>query len=127
MRKTLLLSVLICLLLTLPACSSALPTPAIDRKTPLFETASQVQNRLNAQQQAGALVAEQTNLPAEQISLITAQPAVWNNLCLELPNPGEDCPAEQVRGFLFIFQAANQTVEVHASQRFCYSPYSYAK
>ncbi len=112
MRKISCLFILTLFFLT--ACGEAVQTPAIDRKTPLYETARDFESRTSAENQATDLVATQFGYDPSQIILLKTAEKTWIDSCLELPNVSEDCIPSEVPGFLILLFADNQVFEVHS-------------
>lgn len=112
MRKNFFLFTLTLLFLT--ACAEAVQSPPVDRKTPLYETSRDFENRISAESQATDLVATQFGYDPSQIILLNTAEKTWIDSCLELPNVSEECFPNEVPGYLILLFAENQVFEVHS-------------
>lgn len=61
-------------------------------------------------------LAEQLNIPLEQISVVSVQSVEWPDGCLGVQSPGKVCITVIVPGFQILLQANGQTYEYHTNQ-----------
>lgn len=100
-------------IILLAACAEAVQTPVVDRKTPMFEYASDVQARKKAEEVAIQFLAAQSGIAPEDIQVVGSEPVIWKNSCLEIPGM-ENCTAMEIAGFRIMLQSGSQLYEIHS-------------
>ena len=114
MRNILILVGLLTIFLT--GCSDAIQTPPVDRKTPLFESASDYLDRTTSEQAAIDIIVNQYGYDAEEVIHLKTSKQTWSDACLEVAPQSEVCIPEEVPGFLMLFYAENSIFEAHIDQ-----------
>ncbi len=61
-------------------------------------------------------LANTLNLPAAQISLVSAEAVIWPNGCMGVQRIGVLCAKNQVSGFIIVLQAGGKQYEFHTNQ-----------
>ncbi len=112
MKRFLAMSILLILLLS--ACAEAIQTPAVDRKTPLYETVDDYLNRSAAEKTAIDTIANQYGFSPSQILLLKTTRKTWTDTCLEVAPISEICTPEEVPGYFMLFYADYSIFEVHS-------------
>lgn len=111
MKKILVISTLIILLLS--ACVEAINSPAVDRKTPLYETVDDYHNRSAAEKTAIDTIVNQFGYDPSQILLLKTTSKTWTDTCLEIAPISEICTPEEIPGYFMLFYADYSIFEVH--------------
>jgi len=114
MRNILILVGLLTILLS--GCSDAIQTPPVDRKTPLFESASDYLDRTTSEQAAIDIIVNQYGYDAEKVIHLKTTKQTWSDACLEVAPQSEVCIPEEVPGFLMLFYADTSIFEAHTDQ-----------
>ncbi len=114
MRNILILVGLLTILLS--GCSDAIQTPPVDRKTPLFESASDYLDRTTSEQAAIDIIVNQYGYDAEEVIHLKTSKQTWSDACLEVAPQSEVCIPEEVPGFLMLFYADTSIFEAHTDQ-----------
>jgi hypothetical protein len=91
-----------------PSIRQVQPTPTV---TPIPTT-----NPYPAVIAARQAVAQDANVPTNQVSVISVVERVWADTCLELPNQGETCQPAIIPGYLIIMRIGTQWYESHTNQ-----------
>ncbi len=98
------------------ACKQTITTAPLDRKTPMFESASKAQERAGVMVAAKEFIAAKTGLDLEIIDFLRYETVTWDNLCLDYPDRDEICPMDTVNGYVFFFVVNSFLYEVHCDQ-----------
>ncbi len=69
-----------------------------------------------AQRAAIQALAQQYNLPVDQIRLLNTEAVTWDNGCLGVVLPGKMCTQGQVEGFKLTLEANGRNFEYHTNQ-----------
>ena len=105
-----------CISLLLTACSAAIETPPVNHKTPLYESASDYQNRTQAEKAAIETVTLQYGYDPSQILLLKSSKRTWSDSCLESAQPSEICLPETIPGYMIMLYSEPSVFEVHTDQ-----------
>lgn len=84
-----------------------------NRKTPLFEYASEYERRQQAVESARQFTSRKSGMNLDAIRVLSVEQNTWPDICLGLPEPDEMCPGDQTRGFLILLSASGQIYEAH--------------
>ncbi|OJX40870.1 MAG: hypothetical protein BGO78_12410 [Chloroflexi bacterium 44-23] len=95
------------------ACQPVNLEPPLNRKTPLFEYATDYDRRQAAVSAARQLVAQRVQGTVDDVLILSVEPYKWNDICLGFPAPDEICPDDQINGFLIMLSANGQLFEAH--------------
>ena len=101
------------LLLMSNSCSAVNLEPPPNRKTPLFQYASDFNRREQAVSTARQLVAERVQGTVDIVSILSVEPFKWSDFCLGFPAPDEICPDGQIDGYIIMLSANGQLFEAH--------------
>jgi hypothetical protein len=104
------------LIIVSTACKQTVLTAPIDRKTPMFESARQAQERADTIAAVKNFVSLQTGLDLEIIEFLRYETVTWDNLCLGFPGSNEICPVDTVDGYVFYFVVNSFLYEVHSDK-----------
>ena len=97
----------------LSGCSEVIQTPPVDRKTPLYESASDYSNRTTSETAAFDIIVNQYGYEPDQIYLLKSSKQIWSDSCLEVAPQSEVCVPEEIPGYLMLFYADNSIFEAH--------------
>jgi hypothetical protein len=89
----------------LAACSSGLSGGTTPSPTPS-------ENPVEA---PAAFLAQQINLPLDEISLVSSEKVEWNDTCLGVSQPGEVCAQVITPGYRFILSTPAGTYQIHTN------------
>lgn len=108
------------LLLLLSACAPAMPAPDSypnpSYPNPPYPNDNSDVTLTPAEQAAITLLSQTLNLPADQITLISAEAVTWPDGCLGVQRPGMMCTQAVVEGYRIILAANGREYEVHTNQ-----------
>jgi uncharacterized protein YggU (UPF0235/DUF167 family) len=94
--------------------------PVLDTPTavpPVQPTATHIPVDLTpAQRAAIATLAQSLGVPADKISLVSAEAVTWPNGCMGIQRLGVLCTQNEVPGFKIILKAGDKQYEVHTNQ-----------
>jgi hypothetical protein len=116
MKKLFSLPVFFVFALFFSACSQAIQTPQPDRKTPMYESIADYETRQMVEAAGLQRISRLTGSQPEDITLLSSQKTEWDNTCLNLPNEGEPCTTEPVKGFTLFYQNFGHIYEVHSDK-----------
>jgi hypothetical protein len=113
-RLSILLAIFIALIVC--SCQNSFTDEPLNRKTPMFEFASDYETRLLVLATARQSVADQEGISAEQVSILSTEKHTWANACLELPSNAETCPEEQIDGYLIVLSGNEHLYEFRSDK-----------
>ncbi len=96
-------SLLMVMTIILAACSPSLSVG----ETPTPEPSK------NPIEAPAAFLAQEANLPADEISLISSEKVEWNNACLGASQPGEVCAQVITPGYRFVLNTPDGIYQIH--------------
>ena len=110
--KKIFLSLLI-LNFILTACTAAIQTPVVNHKTPLYETAKDAQDRINAENAAIEIISAQYDYDPAKILILKSSSKTWSDSCLEVAPTSEVCTPDSIPGYLILSYVDQTIFEVH--------------
>ena len=105
---------LLILNLILSACTAAIQTPVVNHKTPLYETAKEVQERSNAENAAIEIISTQYGYDPVSILILKSSSKTWSDTCLEVGPTSEVCTPDSIPGYLILCYVEQTVFEVHS-------------
>jgi hypothetical protein len=99
----------------LAGCSQTPLAPAPDRKTPVSIPAMDA-GQPPAAEAVRRLLADSLGVPYDQVAILNADAVVWNDGCLGVPQPDEDCQPDPVSGYRVTLESNGERYIFHTDE-----------